>query len=74
MKMGIDEKIKICTKCGSTFLVRKGDIGKCKDCGSTFYYKSSSHDLFENLTKLASNHLKKKSKLEDKMNCSDNSC
>jgi len=60
MKMRIDKKIKICTKCGSTFFERKSDIGTCKECGSTFYYKSGSYDLFQNLTKLGSNHLKKK--------------
>lgn len=59
MKMHIDEKIKICTKCGSTFLERKNDIGKCKDCGSTFYYKSS-HNLFQNITKMGSNYLRKR--------------
>lgn len=60
MKMRIDKKIKICTKCGSTCFERKKDIGTCKDCGSTFYYKSNPFDFIQNLTKLGSNQLKKK--------------
>jgi hypothetical protein len=59
MKKRIDNKIKICTKCGSTAFEIKKIIGTCKNCGSTFYYKSSFYDLFLNLTKLDSSRLKK---------------
>lgn len=47
MKKPIDDKIKICTKCGSTSLQINQEIGTCKDCGSMFFYNLMTAIFFK---------------------------
>lgn len=47
MKKRIDNKIKICTKCGSTSLQINRDIGTCKDCGNLFFYNLMTAIFFK---------------------------